>query len=60
MHSELISLQITLGNRILTMEQCFDSLLKLLNEHPKSLEQIRIYTNICTDLHSIEKTFGKF
>ena len=55
MHSELISLQITLGNSILTMEQCFDSLLKLLTEHPKSLEQISIYTNVCTDLHSIEK-----
>ena len=37
------------------MEQCFDSLLKLLTEHPKSLEQISIYTNVCTDLHSIEK-----
>ena len=57
MHSELISLQITLGNSILTMEQCFDSLLKLLTEHPKSLEQISIYTNVCTDLHSIEKLF---
>ena len=55
MHSELISLQITLGNSILTMEQCFDLLLKLLTEHPKSLEQISIYTNVCTDLHSIEK-----
>ena len=55
MHSELISLQITLGNSILTMEQCFDSLLKLLTEHPKSLEQISTYTNVCTDLHSIEK-----
>lgn len=55
MHSELISLQITLGISILTMEQCFDLLLKLLTEHPKNLEQISIYTNICTDLHSIEK-----
>ena len=54
-HSEIISLQITLSNSIIIMEQCFDMLLKLLTESPKTLTQISIYTNICTDLEYIEK-----
>ena len=53
--SELISLQITLSNSIIVMEQCFDLLLKLLTEFPKKLEKICIYTNIITDLLDIEK-----
>ena len=54
-HSDIISLQITLSNSIIIMEQCFDMLLKLLTESPKTLTQISIYTNISTDLEYIEK-----
>jgi len=45
-HSEIRSLKITLGNTILHIKQCFDILVTLLVECPKSLEEISIYTNL--------------
>ena len=53
--SKIISLQITLGNSILFIKDCFSLLMRLLVEHPKNLEQICIYTNLITDYFHIKK-----
>ena len=58
-HSELISLQITLDNNILFINQCFDLLLRLLVEYPRNLEEICIYTNLIADYNSIKKLLEK-
>ena len=72
MHSEIRSLQITLGNTILHIKQCFDILVTLLVECPISLEEISIYTNLKakyshikqllekTNYNKIEKIFIQF
>ena len=60
LHSKIRSLQITLGNTILHIKQCFDILVTLLVECPKSLEEISIYTNLKAKYshikHLLEKT----
>ena len=58
-HSELISLQITLGNSIIFIDQCFDLLLRLLVDHPRNLEEICLYTNLNADYYSIKKLLEK-
>ena len=71
-HSELKSLQIILGGNIVSMEQCFYLLVRLLTEYPRNLEAISIYTEITakydyiqqllekTNYNKIEKIFFQF
>ena len=71
-HSEIKSLQVTLGNDIIYMEQCFYLLQRLLVEYPRNLEEICIYTEIIakydeinqllekTNYNKIEKIFIQF
>ena len=71
-HSELKSLQIILGSNIVSMEQCFYLLVRLLTEYPRNLEKISIYTEITakydhiqqllekTNYNKIEKIFFQF
>ena len=58
-HSRLKALQITLGNTIINIEECFDILERLLVESPKTLEEISIYTNIITNYTFIKKLLEK-
>ena len=58
-HSEIKALQIDLGMNILSIEQCYDSLEKLLVEHPRNLEEISIYTYINTNYFSIKQLLEK-
>ena len=58
-HSEIKSLQITLGNTIINIEECFDLLEKLLVESPRTLEEIYIYTNLVTNYTYIKKLLEK-
>ena len=71
-HSEIRSLQITLGNEILSIEECFDLISRLLTEYPKNLEEISIYSSMTvnyfciktllekTNYNKIEKIFFQF
>ena len=58
-HSEIKALQIDLGMNILSIEQCYDSLEKLLVEHPRNLEEISIYTYINTNYFYIKQLLEK-
>ena len=58
-HSEIIALQIDLGMNILSIEQCYDSLEKLLVEHPRNLEEISIYTYLNTNFFYIKQLLEK-
>ncbi len=58
-HSRLRALQITLGNTLINIEECFDILERLLVESPKTLEEISIYTNIITNYTFIKKLLEK-
>ena len=53
-HSEIKSLQISLSNTIISIDKCYDLLLRLLVEHPKNLEEISIYTSLYADYSSIK------
>ena len=58
-HSKMKSLQIILSNKIVSMDQIYDLLEKLLVEYPKNLEEISIYTNINTNYLYIKKLLEK-
>ena len=58
-HSKMKSLQISLANSIVSMDQCYDLLVKLLVEYPKNMEEISIYTNINTNYLNIKKLLDK-
>ena len=59
MHSEIRSLQITLGNTIFSIKECFDLLLKLLTEYPKNLEEISIYSSMNANYYYIKSLLEK-
>ena len=58
-HSKVKKIYITLSNKIISIEECFDLLLRLLVEHPKSLEEICIYTSLYADYDHIKKLLEK-
>ena len=58
-HSKMKTLYITLSNKIITIQECFDLLLRLLVEHPKNLVEICIYTSLYTDFIHIKKLLEK-
>ena len=58
-HSELKSLQIILGSNIVSMEQCFNLLERLLTEYPRNLEGISIYTEITANYDYIQQLLQK-
>ena len=58
-HSEIKSLQVTLGNSILFIEDCYELLERLLVECPKTLEEISIFTKICTKYIYLKKLLEK-
>ena len=58
-HSEIKSLQVTLGNDIVYMEQCFYLLQRLLVEYPRNLEEICIYTEIIAKYDDINRLLEK-
>ena len=58
-HSEIKSLQVTLGNDIIYMEQCFYLLQRLLVEYPRNLEEICIYTEIIAKYDDINQLLEK-
>ena len=71
-HSKIKSLQISLGNTIISIEKCYNLLLKLLIDYPKNLEEISIFTSLTinyvqirnllekTNYNTIEKIFIQF
>ena len=71
-YSEIKNLQVFLGNTIISLDTCYDLVVRLLTEYPKHVQEIDLYTSLnvslcqitdilCkTNYNTVEKIFIQF
>jgi hypothetical protein len=58
-YSQIKNLQVFLGNTIISLDICYDLIVRLLTEYPKNLQEIDLYTSLNVSLCQITNILSK-
>lgn len=58
-YSEIKNLQVFLGNTIISLDSCYDLIVRLLTEYPKHLQELDLYTSLNVSLCQITNILSK-
>jgi len=58
-YSEIKNLQIFLGNIIISLDTCYDLIVRLLTEYPKNLQEIDLYTSLNANFYQVTNILSK-